>query len=213
VQREKSWCQRPRLKTRQDFNIKALMDHVWIDSNPKLEAILDGPGDSPRVILAHPHPLYGGDMHNHVVKLASDIAVDKGYTTIRFNFRGTGKSQGEHTQGEGELEDLDTVVRYAKDVKILIGYSFGAWIIARYASQNPLRSVLISPPSTMFEFPALKETKTWIIAGTNDQFSAMHALGSIVKEDRIILCDGADHFWLFGTECMKKALSNILAGL
>ncbi len=189
------------------------MNHVWIDANPRLEAIVEGKEGSPYVVFTHPHPLYGGNMNNHVVELASNIAIENGYQAIRFNFRGTGRSEGQYTGGGGEMADLDTVVRYAGDIKLLVGYSFGAWIIARYIERTPFNAILISPPSDIFEFPALKERNAWIIAGTSDQFSDPVRLSNITKEQRLTLCRSADHFWYTGTVCLQKTLSRIMAGI
>ena len=88
-------------------------------------------GESDRgVVISHPHPLYGGEMRNQVVGIIQEVFAGKGWTTLRFNFRGVGRSQGEYDEGVGEQEDVRAAVRYLKEIKIkeiyLAGYSFGA---------------------------------------------------------------------------------------
>ena len=102
----------------------------------RLEARLALP-DSPNagVVICHPHPLYGGDMHNPVVVRVQEVCAGLGLATLRFNFRGVGGSSGTHGGGAGEQEDataaLDTLAKAVGAAPLAIaGYSFGAWIAA-----------------------------------------------------------------------------------
>ena len=106
-----------------------------------LEGLLSR-GESDRgLVISHPHPLYGGEMRNHVVGIIQEIFSGKGWTTLRFNFRGVGRSQGEYDEGVGEREDVGAAIRYLKELGIkeivLAGYSFGAWVNARAALDHP----------------------------------------------------------------------------
>jgi len=80
---------------------------VYFRSGPlKLEGLIhDVPGDK-GVVMTHPHPLYGGSMHNNVVESMVAAYRKGGYSTLRFNFRGAGKSEGSYDQGVGEQEDV-----------------------------------------------------------------------------------------------------------
>ena len=99
-----------------------------------LQAELLEPDATPRPSwrrVAHPHPLYGGDMDNHVVGAAADAVVELGGAALRFNFRGTGGSEGRHDAGRGETDDLaaceqELRSRFPRLPRIGIGYSFGA---------------------------------------------------------------------------------------
>ena len=139
------------------------------------------------VVISHPHPLYGGDMDNYVVGLISQAFEEKGWTTLRFNFRGVGRSQGDFDQGIGEEEDVLAAVDYLKGLMegpiVLAGYSFGAWVNAQAAINNSdvLYSILVSPPLSMMEFAFLKEdAKTrLIVVGDQDPYLFSPGAGPI----------------------------------
>ena len=111
---------------------------VDVRHGTRLEALLALP-ESPRagLVVCHPHPLYGGDMHNPVVVRASEVAQGLGLATLRFNFRGVGASTGVHDEGKGEQDDvlaaLDMLAaRLPAGRQVgLAGYSFGSWVSAR----------------------------------------------------------------------------------
>ena len=117
----------------------------------RLQAELLEPAAAPAftATVAHPHPLYGGDMDNHVVTTAADAVAELGGAALRFNFRGTGGSEGRHDAGRGETDDLAACEqelrrRYPRLPRVGIGYSFGAVVtMARLpqaeAAQDPPR--------------------------------------------------------------------------
>ncbi len=124
----------------------------------------------PIAIICHPHPLFAGTMNNKVVTTLFRVSQDLGLRTVRFNFRGVGKSAGTFDQGHGELEDLFAVVAWVKktlpDAPIwLAGFSFGAYIAAKAAIQMPVeRLVCVAPPVINFKmenFPSI--TCPWIV--------------------------------------------------
>src|SRR5437667_332565 len=91
------------------------------------------------LVVCHPHPLYGGDMHNPVVVRVAEVAQGLGVATLRFNFRGVGASGGVHGEGKAEQDDVVAALemlagRLPADRPIgLAGYSFGGWVSARVA--------------------------------------------------------------------------------
>ncbi len=104
-----------------------------------LEALLEEPDHrEPRMaaVVCHPHPLYGGTMHNKVVyRLARGLRAP-GIVVLRFNFRGVGASEGEHAHLEGEIEDARAALawlraRYPDLPYALAGFSFGSRVITR----------------------------------------------------------------------------------
>ena len=132
-----------------------------------LEAELLEPETPPVFVatVAHPHPLYGGDMNNHVVRAAANAAVELGGAALRFNFRGTGRSEGRHDAGRGEACDLGVCEqelrrRFPRLPRIGVGYSFGAVVtMARLpqadADLDPAAGLLlIAPPLTHYDFEA-----------------------------------------------------------
>ncbi len=107
---------------------------------------------SKTLILSHPHPLFGGTMTNKVVDQIYRRSVERNWSVLRYNTRGTGNSTGKHDQGHAEEKDLLELVAWFEkqpDVNatnlFLIGYSFGSWITAKVAAQLQKPSFLIAP--------------------------------------------------------------------
>jgi len=99
-------------------------------------------------VVAHPHPLHGGTLHNPVVFHAERELFRAGFTTMRFNFRGVGESQGVHDEGRGEVEDVGAVVSWLRGVALglplfLVGYSFGSVCSLRHAVRDRAVQALI----------------------------------------------------------------------
>src|SRR5688500_16437993 len=131
--------------------------HVTLDGSAgvALEASLALPADAiAGVVICHPHPLYGGDMDNPLVLEVRDACHRAGLTTLRFNFRGTGRSTGRHDGGAGERDDVRAALRVLADhlpaprTVALAGYSFGAavaWATAA-AGEHVNGLALVAPP-------------------------------------------------------------------
>lgn len=118
---------------------------------------------APIAIILHPHPLYGGTMNNKVVYNLYHKFLDNGFSVLRFNFRGVGKSLGKYDNGVGELADaaaaLDWVQLQAPDARScwICGFSFGAWISLQLMMRRPEIQgfVAVSPPANMYDFSFL----------------------------------------------------------
>jgi alpha/beta superfamily hydrolase len=126
-----------------------------------IEAMVERPPDARDDIAAvccHPHPLYGGTMQNKVVHTLARACHDQRVTTVRFNFRGVGASEGEHDDAEGESGDAASVADFAlgtTGAKRLwsLGFSFGAFVAYRLASlRNASALVTVAPPVQRFDF-------------------------------------------------------------
>lgn len=143
-----------------------------------LEGIVHLPDDEPRAIavMAHPLPTMGGTMENKVITTLAKTFAELGFATLRFNFRGVGNSEGEFDSGNGELEDVLSIVHYAKEEfghlpLILSGFSFGGYVQARVAQHlhpQPHRLVLIAPAVGRFEMPHVPHN-TLLIHGEQDE--------------------------------------------
>lgn len=113
-------------------------------------------------VICHPHPLYGGTLHNKVVDYLSRTLNDLGVGTLRFNFRGVEQSEGEYAQGIGEADDLRAVLNWAQRQRPghplwLAGFSFGAYVALRVAHEFPLTQLItVAPPVNFFDFSALQ---------------------------------------------------------
>jgi hypothetical protein len=158
-------------------------------------------------------------MHNSVVKIIYEAFDEMGWTTLRFNFRGVGLSQGSFDGGRGEQEDVAAAIRYLQlkgMTKIhLAGYSFGAWVNAQAASTHAevLGSILISPP--LAHFPFIKEDPKilLIVTGDSDPFCPLAELEKFMKAMNqpplLKIISGADHFYSRGSSELRGALKSI----
>jgi len=136
-------------------------EHIWI-TGPEgcLETVQSGDLGVEKgiAIICHPHPLFGGSLNNKVVTTLHKTFSELGISTLRFNFRGVGQSEGQYDSGMGELADLQAVIDWAKKKRPdallwLAGFSFGAFIAFQAAALNPCQQViLIAPPVQHFDF-------------------------------------------------------------
>lgn len=180
------------------------------------------------VILCHPHPQYGGDMNHPVITTAAEAASQEGFSTLRFNFRGVGESEGSYGEGIGEKEDVKAAADYLysklKDNHsslILIGYSFGAWAGFPIAIEDKRFGgmVAVAPPLEIYNFGFLKgsKKKKLIIAGNRDFFCPPAALEvwyqQLEEPKSLAIIPGADHFFLFHTRFLIEPLRDFLRKL
>ncbi len=129
-------------------------------------------------VVAHPHPLHGGTMDNKVVQTLARAAVQTGWRSVRFNFRGVGASAGAYDEGRGELQDLlEVVQQMAGGQRLLMaGFSFGAFVTAAGvaalgAQREPDAIVLVGTAASRFAVPPLAEhlhERTLVIHGEDD---------------------------------------------
>jgi len=126
-------------------------------------------------VICHPHPLHGGTMHNKVVTMIERSLHELGLRTVRFNFRGAGKSEGEYDEGRGETLDLLAVAEWVRKVRPddalwLAGFSFGAYVSLLGARHLPLAQMIsIAPPAGRWDFSAvLAPTCPWLVVQGED---------------------------------------------
>jgi uncharacterized protein len=174
------------------------------------------------LVVCHPHPLYGGDMENPVVAVAADVGRAAGLATLRFNFRGVGRSGGTHGHGEAEPEDaeaalgqLERLLPVAARVGVA-GYSFGAAVAARAAARRgDVALALIAPPLGVEAYRALPRipdsvAPILVIAGTRDEYcsaSTLHGLRREVPRVEVVVVEGADHFFAGRLPTLRETLA------
>lgn len=198
-------------------------ERVVIESGGlKLEGLLENLPGEKGVVVTHPHPLYGGEMHNNVVEAVVNAYHSKGYTTLRFNFRGAGASQGAYDEGRGEQEDVAAALDYlhalGKREIDLAGYSFGAWVNALGSERFHLarRLVLISPPVNVVDFSFLKlDPKIrLVVVGTRDEIAGHRAVEEMLPhwnpEATFKVIQGGDHFYGGRTGELQSMISEFL---
>ncbi len=158
-------------------------------------------------VICHPHPLFGGTMHNKVIYTLARCFNSIGLASVRFNFRGVGLSQGEYNNGIGETDDLLTVLTWLKEscpesAIWLAGFSFGAYVAARAAKVWPAKLLIcIAPPIENFPFKELPPFPCpWILVqGDEDEVVSPTAVfswvNSLVHPPEVIKIHGATHFF------------------
>jgi alpha/beta superfamily hydrolase len=162
-------------------------------------------------VVTHPHPLFGGTMHNKVVFHAMKALNSFGFPVLRFNFRGTGTSQGVHDNGVGEVDDVRTAITFLKSEFhlpiIFAGFSFGAAAGLKAACPDREVEAIISIGTPMqadnrvynYDFLRQCDKPKLFISGANDQFCSpeeLHRLADSVGEPKtVVLIKDADHFF------------------
>ena len=114
-------------------------------------------------LILHPHPLYGGSMNNRVVYQIFHCYARRGFSVLRFNFRGVGRSQGVYDEGDGELSDAAAALDWLQSTNPdspqcwIAGFSFGAWIAMQLLMRRPEITgfVSVAPPANLYDFSFL----------------------------------------------------------
>ncbi len=173
----------------------------------ELEALFSPAPGGKGVVITHPHPLYGGDMHNSVVSAVARAYSRKGWATLRFNFRGVGRSGGRHGQGVGEQEDVRAALDFLRTQGALsidlAGYSFGAWVNARGLAgfAAAARVVMVSPPVGFLDmsFLGFDARIQLVIAGSEDEIGPPEQIRVLLETWNpaalFAVIQGADHFY------------------
>lgn len=176
----------------------------------RLECMLKLPASgaegSGAAVICHPHPLFGGTLHNKVVHAAAEALVAAGLPTLRFNFRGAGGSGGAHDGGRGEQDDLQAVLdhiegRFPGRPLVLAGYSFGAYVSLRVGCRDGRAAALIGIglPITMmtFDFLAGCDRPLTLIQGDQDMFGplplVMAVAATLPQGARVVAIPGTAH--------------------
>jgi alpha/beta superfamily hydrolase len=193
----------------------------FMSKDLKLEGLLERNSADNGVVITHPHPLYGGDMYNYVVETIANAYGKNGYTTLKFNFRGAGMSQGSFDNGIGEQSDVFAALSYLMDLGIkkvdLAGYSFGAWINALTAQEDPATQhvqhlVMVSPPVGFVDFDSVKriDCLKLVVTGSMDDIAPAGAIRNVLSkwnpDARLDVIDGADHFYMGYTDELESIL-------
>jgi len=193
----------------------------------KLEAILWTPtrAGMPTLVavLCHPHPLFGGTLHNKVVYQAAKSMDRLGIPVLRFNFRGAGLSAGEHDRGLGERGDVQAVIDFLasefSNIPLLVGgFSFGSWVGLRVGCADSRVQELIGLgiPVNSSDFTYLENCPKpkLIVQGTNDQYGAWEKVEPVVAhmagDTRIAFVQDADHFFTGYLEKLDQAITTWL---
>jgi alpha/beta superfamily hydrolase len=183
------------------------------------------PGDPPHrgsALFAHPHPLHGGTLHNKVVFRAARALTSAGYDTLRFNFRGTGASEGRHDAGLGEKGDfraaVDEAVRRGGTPTVAGGFSFGSAVALSAIPGDPRVAAFVGVGLPVGGYPGrswgLPTVPAIFIVGERDAFGPPQMLRRALGEAaRIVVVPGADHFFEGRLDDLESAVAAFLAEL
>ena len=191
----------------------------------QLEALLNQGAESAThaALVCHPHPMFGGTMHNKVVFHTMKALNGFGFPVLRFNFRGTGLSQGEHDEGRGEVEDVRAALHWLREEfhlpLIFAGFSFGTAVGLRAACADPDVAAMISLGTPVapvderaYDFSFLQSCTRpkLFVSGARDQFGPRAKLEQVVaalpEPKRVVIVEGADHFFAGRLAELRKAI-------
>jgi alpha/beta superfamily hydrolase len=174
-----------------------------------LEGVLHQPASSPfpAAAVCHPHPLYGGDMNNNVVVAVCQALAEAGIASLRFNYRGVGRSEGKYGDGVGERRDAAAALDYLRRLtqvdrgKVgIIGYSFGATMTLMAADEQVAAVAAISLPAFSQGVVDLAiRSPTLLLSGEQDEIAPAASLATVShmigSQCQVTVVAGADHFW------------------
>jgi len=186
--------------------------------------IPDGPGPFPLVVVCHPHPLYGGSMHNNVVDAVCSSLGEKEIGWLKFNFRGVGKSGGRFDNGIGEKDDARAAISFSEGQaqiapqKIgMCGYSFGSMVAFPVAVEDArVKAVagiapFVQPENLLHQYTRPK----LLVCGTQDEFINYKTLEKMVQKmpdpKELSLHPGVDHFWMGEEGAMGERVAQFFA--
>jgi uncharacterized protein len=171
----------------------------------------DGVSQAPGLVICHPHPLYGGDMENNVVRGMAEAFAAAGFGVLRFNFRGVGRSTGHYSEGIGEQEDVKAAMEWLMAQSgvdparlFLAGYSFGARVTLAVASTDQRVSgfIVVAPPVLRGDRPDVKSSRgpKIFLCGDRDPYAPPEALADLVNRlpepKRLVVLPETDHFFV-----------------
>lgn len=192
----------------------------------KLESLLEEPEDgNPRqtCLVCHPHPLFGGTMHNKVVYRIARAMRRTGAVVLRFNFRGVGASEGEHADGHGEVEDARTALaflreRYPDLPFSMAGFSFGSRVIMKLGCQMqpaPRKLIAAGFPTSRgtFEYLAHCTVPKYFVHSTIDEHGPMRELKAafewFAEPKALEFIEAEDHFFAGALDQFEAAIEAI----
>lgn len=194
----------------------------------RIEAILKEPSHqvTRAAVVCHPHPLFGGTMHNKVVFRIARAFQDAGFAVLRFNFRGTGKSEGVHDSGRGEQEDLRSATsfveaRYPGAELWLAGFSFGAAVMLRSGCGNERVRALVAvgAPVSRYDLGQARSCSKpkLFVQGALDEFGSAEDLRRFVATldgtNELKIIEGADHFFEGHLPALFESVAGFIAAV
>ncbi|TMQ54977.1 MAG: alpha/beta fold hydrolase [Candidatus Eisenbacteria bacterium] len=192
----------------------------------RMEGLWSDPGRGlPAAVIAHPHPAHGGSMHSKVVYTIYRVLDQAGHPTLRFHFRGVGKSEGAYSGWNEEKADVAAAAAYARERTGRrplwgAGFSFGAWVGLQWALGDPeverFIAVGLAANDRVFDFLDRVPWPLAIVQGERDQYGSPAALAELTRtwertgKVTVRIVQGADHFFTGKLTELTQALEEIL---
>ena len=183
---------------------------------------------APLALLLHPHPQHGGTMNNKIIYKLYQTFTKRGFSTLRFNFRGVGRSQGQFDNGQGELSDAASALDWMQTQNPntrscwIAGFSFGAWVAMQLMMRRPEIDgfISIAPPASQHDFSFLAPCPAsgMIIHGDKDEVvpqSSVDKLAQKLQKQKNIKIDyriveGSDHFFIHHLDPLNEQVEGYL---
>ena len=183
---------------------------------------------APLALLLHPHPQHGGTMNNKIIYKLYQTFTKRGFATLRFNFRGVGRSQGQFDNGQGELSDAASALDWMQTQNPntrscwIAGFSFGAWVAMQLMMRRPEIDgfISIAPPASQHDFSFLAPCPAsgMIIHGDKDEVvpqSSVDKLAQKLQKQKNIKIDyriveGSDHFFIHHLDPLNEQVEGYL---
>jgi len=184
--------------------------NLWLQGSAgRIEAVLRvACPATAAALLAHPHPLHGGTLHNPVIFHADRELHRAGLTTMRFNFRGVGSSEGRHDEGRGEVDDVASSSSWLRGIApglplLLVGFSFGAWCSIRHAIRGDGVAGVVAIGLAVRRYPFTEVQQLArpiaVVQGSEDEFGTPEEVRPLLEsanpEGRLYVVDGASHLF------------------
>jgi alpha/beta superfamily hydrolase len=227
---------RPQISNFPPITLNSFLDQLFMPAaHDSRNLFLDGPSGRLEAILwtpvapalpklaavvCHPHPLFGGTMHNKVIYQTAKSLDALGLPVLRFNFRGTGLSAGTHDRGRGEQDDVRAAIaslaaQFPGIPLLVAGFSFGSWVGLRVACEDSRVTDLIGlgipVNNTDFSFLQNCDKPKLFVHGSNDEHGAIEKVKSLVLtfagDNELVVVDDVDHFFAGKLDQLDRAIT------
>lgn len=187
-----------------------------------LEGLFQKVSEERGVVITHPHSLYGGDMYNPVVQTMVRSYCRNGFSTLRFNFRGVGRSKGQFDDGIGERKDVLAALGFLLDSGItslhLAGYSFGSRVMAGINTlpKEVISQLYVAPPVAFMDYSDVSDIAVLqaVVVGSVDDIAPSKEIKNLLpgwnSDAKLVVIEGADHFFSSSLERLEETMDKLL---
>jgi uncharacterized protein len=186
-----------------------------------MEGLFEERSGDAAVVLAAPHPLYGSTMDDAVINTLRVAYRERGFSTLRFNYRGVGGSEGTPDGDAGPREDLASALAYLADggkrQLDVVGYSFGAWVAFKAVQSGcpARRAILVAPPVDAIRFSGTSDMIQLVVGAADDHFASPRSLERLVPRwsarAGLVVIPDANHYFMLRLDALKLIVQEFLS--